>query len=213
MNQKNIMIKNRMFILIGILLVFLVSFISAATDTQQVEDTFKLNEQVNYAKPCWNNGSYCSSAAVCNYTIFNPDKTVLVNETKAQNRGNSHNISFWVSNMGVYQVDMFCCDGADCGSNTMYFQVTGSGLNDNLWFYGIVLILSLGIMILGFSLKDAPITILGSFGMVFLGLYILFNGIAGIKDMVTTWAVGIILLGVSGYIGIRSSYELITDAE
>ena len=206
------MITMKKYILPVIMLVFLLQFAIAETDTSSVEDVFKLNEQVNYAKGCFNNGSYCSAAAVCNYTIFNPDKSVLVNSTTAQNNGNSHNVTFYVQNIGVYQADMTCCDGTTgCGSKTMFFEVTGTGFNNNLGFYAIILGLSFGLIILGFGLKDAPITIFGSFGLYFVGIYILFNGIAGVQDLVTTWATGIILLGVATYISTRSTYELIVD--
>ena len=199
-------------IILLISLLFLMQFVIAATDTQSVEDTFKLNERIDYSKACWNNGSFCSASAVCNFTIYYPNKSVFIDNQQATNQVNRHNISFYAQDLGVSQVDMICCDGTSgCGSDTMYFEVTGSGYNDSVWFYIIILGLSFGLIILGFSLQDAPITILGSFGLYFIGLYILFNGIVGVQDMVTTWSTGIIILGVAAYISTRSTYELIVD--
>jgi len=192
--------------------IMLISLTAGATDTESVSDIFKLNEIVNYAKPCFTNGSYCSASAICNYTIYKPDKSIIVNNNLSTNRGVDHNVSFAVDTLGVHTANVVCCDGsAGCGSETFYFEVTGSGLNNTFGFYILILILSFGLIVLGFSMGDAPITILGSFGLYFVALYILFNGINGIQDLVTTWAIGIIILGVATYISIRSTYELIVD--
>ena len=48
-----------------------------------------------------------------------------------------------------------------------------------------------------------------SFGLYFVGLYIMLNGIVGVKDMVTTWAIALILLGVAAYISIKSGVEML----
>ena len=68
-----------------------------------------------------------------------------------------------------------------------------------------------GLIILGLSLPDAVTTIFGSLGLYFVSLYTLFNGFAGVRDGVTTWAIGLILLGVAMYVSTRSAYELIVD--
>jgi hypothetical protein len=91
------------------------------------------------------------------------------------------------------------------------FEVTPDGFSNNVGFYFLILILSGGLVVFGLGMKDAIITILGSFGLYFISLYILFNGIAGMKDPIYTWAIGLILLGLAMYISIRSTYELIVD--
>jgi len=104
------------------------------------------------------------------------------------------------------------CEGAGQGGTTVgVFYVTPTGLGSNLGFYIIVLILSLGIIIFGVVRNDSVVGLLGSFGLYFLGMYILFNGIVGVKDLVTTWAIGLILLGLAVYVSIKSAYGLITD--
>lgn len=186
------------------------SLVSCLTNTQEVDDIFKINEEINYAKPCFNNGTYCSDTSSCNYTIFNPDNSVLIKNVIATNSGEYHNTSFVVGKLGIDKVDMCCEDGGLKACETFYFEVTGDGFQGNLGFYVIVLIISFGIILLGFWKSDPPITILGSFGLYFLGIYILFYGIMGIKDLFITWASGIIILGLAFYISSRSAYELIT---
>ncbi len=113
--------------------------------------------------------------------------------------------------MGTYE---YCTrtdvDGIDTDV-CVNFEVTPGGFRDTLGFYFLILILSAGVIVFGFAIRDAPITILGSFGLYYIGLYILFYGIAGMKDPVYTWAIGIIILMLAAYISIRSAYELIVD--
>ena len=197
------------WILIGIIFLVL-PLVFAATDTNTVDDVFKINEIISYKKPCFNNGTYCSDSAVCNFTIFNPDNTLLIDNERATNQGAYHNLTFTTTEIGIYQVDMTCLDGILNGAETMYFEITGSGFNDTFGFYIMVLIFSVGVMVLGFWKQDAIIVILGSFGLYFLGLYILINGLAGFRDPIYTWSSGIITLFLAAYISSRSSYELIT---
>lgn len=191
------------------LLFISLSFVSSATDTQEVDDVFKINEEIEYAKPCFNNGTYCSSSAECNYTIFKPDNSILIKNATATNSVEYHNISFGVTELGIYKVDMCCEDTGLTACETFYFDVTGSGFQDSIGFYVIVLVLSLGLVLVGFWMSDPIVTTLGSFGLYFLGLYILFNGIMGVKDLSITWGAGIIILGLAFYISVRSAHELI----
>jgi len=92
-----------------------------------------------------------------------------------------------------------------------YVEVTPDGNTGKLGFYFLILLLSLGVIVLGVSLADPTISLLGSFGLYFIGLYILFYGIDGFKDTVYTWGLGIIVLGLAFYISARSAYALIGD--
>ena len=213
-NVSKIGMKNNFLLIIPILF-FFISFTSAAVDTNTVDDTFQVNYIVPYSKACINNGTYCSDSATCNFTFFDLDNHIIVNNELGTQVG-VNGSSLWQKNItytktGVYQIDMVCIDLGNAGARTVYAQVTGSGLNDTTLFYVIIIVLSLGIIFLGFYMSDPPITILGTFGLYFLGLYILFNGIAGLRDLTTTWGIGIITLGVAAYISVRSAHELITD--
>jgi len=185
--------------------------IMSATDTNDVDDTFKINTFIDYKKPCFNNGTYCSSAAVCNFTIFNPDKTTLISNAIATNNISYHNVTFYAEANGLYQVDMICIDGGLKGAETFWMEVNGNGFNTSIWFYVLIIFFSFGVMAFGFYLSDAPVVILGSFGLYFLGIYILRYGIVGFKDLTTTWAAGLVVLGLAFYISGKSAFELIND--
>lgn len=183
--------------------------LNAATDTKIVDDTFQVNKIISYAKPCFNNGSYCSSNTKCNYTIFKPDNTMLIDNKQGTNNINRYNISFYVEDIGVYKVDQVCIDNGLWGSETYYFEVTGSGLNDVTYFLVFIFLASFIMIILGFWIKDGWITIFGSLGLFSVGLYILLNGIDIIRNLIITRSFSFIMLGLAAYIGLRSAYETI----
>jgi len=204
-------------LVLPIFFLFFINLASAEIDTKQADDVFKVNENIEYIKPCfYSNGSYCDdSATTCRYTFYRPDNSIMENNILATNVGANgaslfrHNISFPTT--GLYKVDMACDDGTNAGSSTMYVQVTGSGFNNTFSFYILVLVFSLGFILMGFYKEDATLTLLGSFGLYFLALYILFNGLADMKDVTTTWAIGLITLGAAMYISVRSAHSLIVD--
>ena len=66
-------------------------------------------------------------------------------------------------------------------------------------------------MVGGFLLKDQYIVILSCFGLFFVGLYVIINGITGIKDTTTTWAIGLVIWAVAAYVGIKSGLESIGE--
>lgn len=111
------------------------------------------------------------------------------------------------SQIGGYIVNTEC-DGL---SYPYSFEVTPSGFFNNPNYYYLIIVASLGIMAMGFLIKNGWVTILGNFGLISLGLYVLIYGINGIKDTAYTWGFGVILLGVGGYIGIKSGLEMIED--
>ena len=196
-------------LVLSLIILLALPLILAATDTTDVDDVFQINTRIDYKKPCFNNGTYCAATSTCNYTIFKPDNSILVNNLQGTNQTSFHNISFIVGDIGIYKVDMTCIDGSLTGAETLYFEVTGSGFNSTLGFYALILIFSVGVMVLGFWKQDAIIVILGSFGLYFLGIWILYYGLAGFKDPIYTWSSGLIVLGLAFYISARSSYELI----
>jgi len=198
-------------IIAAIIFLFLIGIVSAETNTHDIDDTVKINTVVEYKKPCFNNGTYCSAAAECNFTVFNPDNSILAANLEATNNFSYHNVTFYVSQNGLHQVDMICVDGNLKGAETFLMEVTGSGLHDSVWFYVMIIGFSFGVMVLGFYLSDAPVVILGTFGLYFLGLYILMYGLVGVKDTVTTWGIGLTVLGLAFYISGRSAFELVGD--
>lgn len=209
MIKNNFKWMEKVFVLL-FLFIFSFSLAGAVVDTINVDDTFRLNQVVNYTKPCFNNSNFCPSSTTCTYTILNPDNSVYLNNATSENHGSYTNIIISLQQLGIYRIDRICLDANLNVQNTYYAQVTGSGFNSNIGFLTIVLILSAGVIIFGFWIKDGWIAILGTFGLYFLGFYIMFYGIDIIKNTSTTFASSLVILAVAGYISIKSGIEMIS---
>jgi len=171
--------------------------------------TFKQYEPVTLRQMC----------ASCSYnnitSVISPNGTVLVSNVEMSGTVEYTYLinSLNTSEIGIYYVNGY---GDLLGTDTAWvytFEITPNGFVNSVSFYIIILLLSLGLVVFGLSIRDAPITILGSLGLYFVGLYVLFFGIVGVKDPVYTWAIGIITLGIAFYVSTRSSYELISSTE
>ena len=191
-----------LFLMMGL---FLISLVSAETEV------YKINTPINLHFTCTLSNAIPTSA-IFNITITDKEGNYLINNQQTNELGSgAFNYTITFPKAETYKVQMFCSDGTYSYSNEGYYNITPSGFSGTLAFFALILGLSFGIIILGFGLKDAPVVILGSFGLYFVGLYILFFGIGGIKDPIYTWAIGIITLMLAVYISIRSAYELIEN--
>lgn len=145
--------------------------------------------------------------------VTSPKVTYEINTEMTNIGGQTYNYSFCNTTESGKYTYSWSGDCLDCGSDGCgnSFEISPTGFSGTLGFYAIILVLSLGIIILGFAKEDGIVIILGSFGLYFAGLYIILYGIVGIKDVVYTWATGIIVLMLAAYISIRTAWELIVD--
>jgi hypothetical protein len=197
--------KNKLILslIVGIFLINLIGIGSAETET------YKVNTPTNLQFTCTLNDEI-PTAATFNITITDREGNYLVNNQETEDQGNgAFNYTVIFTKAEKYKIKMFCYDGTYSYSDEGFYNITGNGFSDNYGFYLLIFGLSAGIIIFGFAIKDYAIVILGSFGLFFIGLYILFNGINGMKDSVYTWGIGIIILGVAFYLSARASLELL----
>lgn len=122
-------VYNMLYILI-ILSVLCTIQVSAGTLTDP-DDVYKLGV-IDYKKPCINNGTYCSSSAVCNSTILYQNGSTFINNQLMTNNIAYHNITFTLSSCssdcGIYKVDMVCKDGGLQAAETFYLEVNPTGI-------------------------------------------------------------------------------------
>lgn len=179
---------------------FLFSFAFVSADSI---GTFKLNQKMQIT-------NYCSSAdcAYANITSIQlPDGSfTYLNEAMTQT-GNDFNYSYTPTQTGTYTFKTCSNPNAEtlCESDT--FDVTPNGAKSSLGFYILIFVLIVGLMVWGYSAEDYTPIFMGSFIMVLAGLYVLFYGLDGLKDPVYTWGIGIILLMIGGYLGIRAGVD------
>jgi len=192
--------KILIFAILGMFLISLAPLISADSI-----GTFKQNEGMQIT-------NYCS-VGTCTFmnltSIKYPNGTLYNTNAEMTKNGQNFNYAYTPTELGTYTFNT-CGDPSGnyiCDSDT--FESTPSGFIGTLGFYILILILSLGIIILGFSISDGWIVMLGSFGFILLGLFILLYGIDGMKDTAYTYGIGIITIMAGSYIGIRSGIEQI----
>lgn len=152
-----------------------------------------------------------NNATSCNYTyVLFPDNSKEITNFAMTKNGQDFNITIPSSNFsrtGDTCFGVSCFDGSDYETGSVCTEVTPSGNSGTLGFYFLILILSAGVIIFGFGIKDGWIVVLGSFGLILIGLLILFFGIDGWKDPTYTWGLGIIILMVGCYLSVRATIE------
>ena len=199
-----------------LIILFLMLLLPTAVLAVDPAFTFKQNRAVDLCIPQFNeNNSQATAGTTCFLTLKNPLMEVMIEDKLMEFKSDGLfcydiNNSF-LNTIGNYPTTVRCNTTIDHSFSSFTTEVTPTGFTGTLGFYILILGLSLGIIVLGFWKQDAPIVILGSFGLYFVGLYILYFGISGIKDPVYTWAPGIIILMVAAYISVKSAYELIVD--
>lgn len=156
-----------------------------------------------------------NNATDCNLTYIQyPNHSLTFYNIEMDQLGNDFSLKIIKNNyttLGEHCMGVTCTDSLTDETGSVCETITPTGFINSIGYYILILIFSLGIIILGLWLRDAPITLLGSFGLYFLGLYILFYGLVDIRDPVYTWASGLIILGLAFYISTKSAHELITN--
>ena len=188
-------------ILVMLLGIFLIGLTSASLPHKQNTDlTVVINS---------------NNATACNISFVQyPDNTINYFNKVMTKNGNSFNYTVTWSNftqIGETCTGITCTDSFGKQVGSVCRDVTASGFNGTLGFYFLIFGIAASLIIAGFWIQDNWIIVLGSFALVFVGLFIMFFGIDIIKDTVYTWALGIILLMTGAYFGIRGTYEALHD--
>lgn len=174
---------------------------------------YKQNSPAEINLVCINAG-FCSSSAQCNVSVFSPAGNVILDGVEATQSVSLANYNITLNEnqtieLGEYQVGGFCKDGSVTQLVDFTFEVTPTGFSDIFDFYLIILIASAVIIIFGFWIKDPWVVMFGTFGLYFVGIFIIRFGIVGIKDTAFTWATGLIILMVAAYLSIQTGVELL----
>jgi len=182
---------------------FLLTLVSAVET-----ETYKVNTPINLQFLCQIDNAIPSASATFNISITDQEGNNVVTNNLTQALGSGEfNYTYTFFKVETYTVKMFCSDGSSSYSSEGKYNITPSGYTQTLGFYFLILILSIGIIVFGYLIEDEWVVMLGSFVMIFFGLYILFYGIDGLKDLTYTWAIGIIILMMGVYFTIRAGFE------
>lgn len=174
---------------------------------QQSLGTFKQFDCIDLKQTCAN----CTYVNVS--SIVSPSSAYIFNGEQIMTKvGQNYNMTTCNNTeIGSY---FYCTHGDIDGIDTnacVNYDVTSSGGNSNTGFYFIILIISIVIIAFGFIIQDPWITLFGTFGLYFIGIYILTNGINGIRDSNITIPISMVVLGIAAYISIKTGIELMQD--
>ena len=167
----------------------------------------KLNQGTSLVQTC-NNCTYCSA------TLYYPNNTMLLNNVSMTKTGSVFNYSLssgQVNIIGEYCWYYNCGNAQESDTGEICFDVTSTGFQNLTSLYFIILGLGIVFIVMGFVIKDAWITILGTFGLYAVGLFIIIYGIEPLKNLYLTRAIGLVVLGIAMYISINSAIEVIEE--
>lgn len=155
----------------------------------------------------------CASCSYVNVSVTYKNQTIITNKGMANQGGGLWTYNFCnTSQLGRYDIQgSGDIEGNPTGFDILYFEVSYNGFVGTTGFYILIIILSLGLITLGVYMQDIIVVAFGALGLYFMGFYILFNGINGLRDPVYTFAMGIIIIGLASYISIKAGLELIVD--
>lgn len=188
--------KNRFFLL-TLVIITLLSFSVSALETMKPAT---LNQEYTVEQTC-------ASCTYVNLTVSNTNGIIFSNVEMVENGSGVWIYKFTPTQVGRHDAKGIGNINGDATSFASSFQVKAGGLTETLGFYFIILILSAGAILLGFYINDPWVVVLGGFGLIFVGIFTMFNGIDGIRDPIYTWGLGIITLMLGCYFSIRAAAE------
>ncbi len=99
--------------------------------------TYQIDTNITIRESCHNNGSLCSSSAICNITVFNPKGVNLVDNLAMTQDPSLAFFNFTINStdsdtIGFYRYDIVCSDVGNTNFGSFNLQVTGGGVDPSL---------------------------------------------------------------------------------
>lgn len=187
---------NKIIIILMLVLMFQLILVNADLGT------FKQNECVEIVTNL--NATSVNISGITNPT---PNPQIVVQDKEMTKVGSFFNYTFCnTTKIGKYTYG-YCDDSGNCYSNS--FKITPSGFESTLAFYFIFILIICAIMVAGYNIKNVWMLMLGSILILFLGFFIIINGVDVIKNTQTTWAIGLIVWAVGIYCVYLSMEEML----
>lgn len=201
--------KYSSFLLFIIFIIFLVVPVSSQDYVIQQTQDYDLK------RSCFNNQLPCSNIFSCNITIFNERTGFVITQNQNMSRQTTYyNVSLFKNQTYIsdnYKGVMFCSNGTNSGSDTFNLLITPSGTDDdsirNIILLSFGFLFSVGIIYFGFNKQDPILVLFGGMGLFVFGLYTLLSGVGNYRNTLTE-GTSLIILGLAGYISVRTSMEM-----
>ena len=117
-----------------IIIIFMILFGIILVDAQ-ANQIYEQGKNISLAQSCYRNGTYCSSSAVCNITVLNPNLEILVINNRMTNQVSFYNFTLngnVTDKVGEYEYRITCTDTSLSNFGTFKFKVTASGREPSL---------------------------------------------------------------------------------
>lgn len=164
-------------------------------------------------RPCFNNGTYCSGAAVCNITVSNPAGTVIVYNQRMTNKLSYHNYTLSSSqtqNLGTFNAIVTCTDGLLSGEDTFTINSSPMGSTQTLGFFFLIFALLYGLTLVGAYFDSFPIAVIGGMGLLALGIFTMTEGIDIYRNFATQ-VISFITIAVGAYFAIMGGVKIVQE--
>lgn len=205
----------RILSFVFLVVILSLTFSSAADVTEIVSGepsfVFKQNSIQDVKIRCFDvNDTYCNAQTTCQLSIDDPEGLNIINNASMTRNETYYNLTLdseQTGKNGEYSV-IATCTGTNSKFSSFSFIVTPTGTSGLLGFYFLAIIFSYGVLMLGFTKEDITISLLGTFALFLVGLWILFFGLDIHKNFVTD-GFAVLTLGVAFYVSSRMAYEYI----
>jgi hypothetical protein len=178
--------------------------------------TYQKGKDIDLKVPCVLNDSACTISVSCTLTINYPDGTNLIKGESTINNLDYQNYTLDginITQLGKYQVIMFCDDGINKGYTLDSFEVTTTGATNefliNLAIF-IFLIFSIVLVVVGLNKQDPIIIILSSMLFIFAGFWAYYNPIAYFPSFINL-ALSLVCWGLGVYFMIATAITFAGD--
>lgn len=190
-----------------LILIMLVAMLLVPMAMASDEDlTYKQSQNIDLKVGCRNNGTYCSTSAICNLTLVSPDTSTIVENERMTNKYSYHNYTLpMLDVIGTYNAAVDCCDNGDC--NTKNFKIQIGALEPFPYYIIVIMLLAWGMLLFSFIFKNNIILFFASLLFLAFGQQATRFGIMG-TDNIVTHAIALVHVGIGMWIIIKSAIDL-----
>lgn len=201
-----------------VLMIFIVSILLMSSMSAALEYSFilKQNEPAQISAPCTDSSiNPCDSNVRCNITINRGDGSTLIdNKVMTLYPPGQYKYNLTAEDtavIGDYDSHINCI-GLESGFARFAYRVTPSGKDgvSNIVFMLILIFLIYAIALFGLFGKNEIITLLGSFALMGLGIYLINEGLIIYRDFITN-GLAYISIGLGAYLSFMAAYSLYGD--
>lgn len=192
-----------------LLLMFSIVLIGVVSSQSSLESigTYQQGKNIEIVQTC----DDCSYVTLEKIQLAN--KTILTINENMTKVGTVYNYTLdsnYTESLGEYIV--FGSGDTTPSIFNFAFTITPSGQsgNENTVFFILIILIVYGITFTGFFGKNIPITILGGMAMIFLGVYLIRNGVIIYRDNLTNY-LAYLTSGIGTIMSLWAGYEWYQD--